>query len=93
MQCPQELLPIILDILKTGIVGIRILGSTNNARQCCVEANHIHNLPGLIRNYSPALVEYYWNIERSQYIRDSSAADAEKFKSSWRNLEGFMVSL
>jgi hypothetical protein len=52
MKCPTEIAVIILEIVKIGILTIRATGASD-AKQCFVEADHIHNLPALLKNYSP----------------------------------------
>jgi hypothetical protein len=50
-----------------------------NCPPAAVEADHIHNLPTLIENYSPELLRYYWDAERVSFMSNLSADE----QASW----------
>ncbi len=67
--CPADIADVILRILQTGVIEARSAGWSEDAVLCAAQANHIHNLPDLLRRYSPRKLKYYWNTERSAFIR------------------------
>jgi len=50
------------------------------------ESDHIHNLPALIRDYAPQLLEFYWNTERPLLIKQISADECRAFWPHWERL-------
>ena len=85
MSCPPEIAEVILEILQTGLLGIRALGWSGNSAACAGEADHLHNLPRLLSDYSPALLRYYWEVERPAYCSRSEGNPAA-FASAWEHL-------
>jgi hypothetical protein len=71
MNCPPELAPILLNILETGLLRIRSLAWSDRADLCAVEADHIHNIPSLLEDYTEDKLRYYWEVERISYIERS----------------------
>lgn len=84
--CPLPLSDIILRILQMGIVQARSAGWSGDAELCTPEANHIHNLPDLLRRYSPRKLKYYWNLERTSYIGQRGGQPIV-FEQLWEELE------
>jgi hypothetical protein len=83
MRCPSETAEIITGILRTGLLHIRALGFNGAAERCAIEADHLHNLPSLLMDYDPKLLDYYWRVERIAYIKHSSREDAAGFEALW----------
>lgn len=85
MPCPPEIAEILLEILQLGLLRIRALGWSGNGAGCASEADHLHNLPALLRNYSPEQLRYYWEVERPAY---SSRGDGDPaaFAAAWERL-------
>lgn len=92
MQCPQEILEVISDILTTGLLRIRAMDWRERPERCAVEADHLHNLPNLLAHYSPELLDYYWNVERPCFVNNSSPEDIEAFLPAWKSLGEFVKS-
>lgn len=65
---------------------IRASGWAGDSARCAIEADHLHNLPSLLRDYSPARLNYYWEAERSRYMAQSTEADCALFKPLWDEL-------
>jgi hypothetical protein len=92
MQCPPEITEIVAEILRTGLLRIRILGWNQNPDRCAVEADHLHNLPALLSAYKPELLDYYWNAERVSFIQKSSREDVAQFEPLWQALASHVAA-
>ena len=88
MQCPPEIAEIVCEILRTGLLRIRALG---DADRCTLEADHLHNLPGLLVNYKPELLDYYWQVERVGFVACSTPEDVQGFEPLWRVLAKYVT--
>jgi hypothetical protein len=90
MNCPPEVAEVVLDILQAGLLCIRASGWSGDDRRCAVEADHLHNLPALLSNYSPQLLRFYWDVERTSYLNEIGPESAAVFASQWKRLELLM---
>jgi len=88
MNCPPEIAEIIIELLQASLLRIRILGGSGDSKRCAVEANHVHNLPDLLRNYTPGRLHYYWTVERPEFMRDIGALDRE-YQVLWNRLAAY----
>jgi hypothetical protein len=79
---------ILLEILRTGLLRIRVLGWSGQADQCTVEADHLHNLPELILNPQLELLAYYFDNSRPAFI--TTGVNTEQFDSLWKQLESIL---
>lgn len=86
----DELKSVLLDLLRVGLLRIRAYGSDGDAEKCAIEADHLHNLPGLARNPRVELLSYYWNVERAEFIK--RAGDLEQFEKYWKRLRELLES-
>ena len=86
MKCPSEIAEIIAGILTTGLLRIRALGWNQNSKRCAVEADHLHNLPMLLADYKPELLDFYWETERIAFIQHSSPEEFAGFEPLWNAL-------
>ena len=59
MRCPDDIADILLQILQTGVVSARAAGWSSHLELATLEANHVHNLPEVIRKYDPEKLVYY----------------------------------
>ena len=82
MKCPPEIAEIVCEILRTGLLRIRALDSD----RCALEADHLHNLPGLLANYKAELLDYYWRVERPSFAERSTPEDIQGFEPLWQAL-------
>ena len=85
---PPDVAEIVLEIIQAGLLRIRAAGWEGDAGRCAVEADHIHNLPQLLRDYSPELLRFYWEVERSTFASQSSSRNANlaEFERLWERL-------
>ena len=89
MNCPPAIASIVLQIIRDGILCARFRGWKNDARGAVLEANHVHNLPGLLLNFSEDKLEYYWEAERFDYIEAHLQLGNPRtgFESLWEQLK------
>ena len=93
MNCPPDLATILLDILGLGLLQARAAGWSGDAARAAVEADHVHNLPGLLADYSPARLRYYWDTERAAYLARTPPARAASFQAFWEQLRSHAEGL
>lgn len=84
--CPADIADVILRIVQTGILEAWSAGWSNDAERSTIQANHIHNLPDLLRRYSPRKLKYYWNLERPSFIGQMGGQPIV-FDQLWTELE------
>ena len=90
MNCPHEVASILLRLLTLGI--LRIRSFAGDPDRCFAEADHLHNLPGLISHHSEAALLYYWRVERPSFRDQLADSDREVFEELWRELEPHLVT-
>jgi predicted RNase H-like HicB family nuclease len=91
MTCPPEIASILLQMMMMGFVRIRSLA--NDPARCLVLSDHLHNLPELVRNFSPSLLSYYWDVERPCFIRQAVEEDRKTFEPFWEELRPLVESI
>jgi hypothetical protein len=90
MNCPSEVAQILSEILQAGLLSIRNGGWSSH--RSAIEADHLHNLPALLVNYSPDLLRFYWDVERPAYLTQIEPESASIFASHWKRLEPVVQS-
>jgi len=90
MNCPSPIAEILLNILQTGILRMRAAAWGANTDQVEAEADHVHNLPAILRDYSPDALKFYWEIERPCFL--SKVSDVAAFEEPWKWLQLTMAS-
>jgi len=86
MNCPPELAIIIAKMVEKAILKIRGLGWADQGDRCAIEADHVHNLPGLLADYSPERLDYYWRCERSSYLARIPRKDQLDWEDLWNQM-------
>jgi hypothetical protein len=92
MNCPPEVAEVLLEILSIGLLRIRAAGWSKNPSRCAIEADHLHNLPALLDNYSLERLKYYWEAEKPGFERQLSPGDLG-FQSAWSRLESILSAV
>ena len=85
---------IYLDILYSGLLNCRSAGWRGDAAAAAAEADHLHNIPSLLRDDNEARHDYYLDLETDCYVdtlaRRSDAVEAEacrrRFERYWQEL-------
>ena len=78
----------LLSILAAGLLRIRVCGWGGHADQCALEADHLHNLPELIRTLDPKFLRYYYEISRQAFME--RAKNTQVFDSHWSQIENVL---
>lgn len=86
MTCPPEIATILLDILYHGLLSCRVAGWAGRAEQCATEADHLHNIPALLADYSPDRLRYYWEVERPSYATRCAPERRALWDEHWERL-------
>lgn len=81
----DEIRSVLLEILRTGLLRIRALGNSGDAEGCSLEADHLHNLPEIIRSLGWDLLQYYFTVERPDFL-SRGPRGAEQFDPLWDRL-------
>ncbi|HEX7377232.1 MAG TPA: hypothetical protein VF278_08975 [Pirellulales bacterium] len=90
MQCPDQLRDVLLDIIGNGLLRIRHFADARDWQSCFVEADHLHNLPYLIKEYHRDLLQFYWHTEREVFIQQCAQGNLGEFPSLWDRLLPFI---
>jgi hypothetical protein len=73
------------EILYWGLLAIR---NSNDLKYSQALANHLHNLPHLIHRLDhDGLHDYYWRVERANFLSSVTPEQSRVFASLWRELE------
>jgi hypothetical protein len=74
------------DILTLGLLAIR--NNASDSEWCHAVADHLHNLPELLRHFDKEeLHQYYWEAMRPSFIRSSKPERLWRFQQLWAELE------
>lgn len=74
------------DILYWGLLDIR--SHADDPVRCFEEADHLHNLPELLRNFDKEeLHRFYWDVMRECFISRSKPELLGRFQQLWDELE------
>jgi hypothetical protein len=91
MNCPSQIADILVQLIELGILRIRAAAWAGKTDQVAIEADHIHNLPAILKNYSSDALKFYWDIERRDFI--SRMPDHGGFQELWKRLESLTASI
>ena len=92
-NCPPDVADALTSILRESILLIRMAGNGDDADYCAVEANHIHNLPALLRCYDRLKLQRYLIWAQTDYTSDFQKRFRRMptmFMPQWQRLEGFL---
>lgn len=66
---PSEVATAVSELLRVGLLRVRRAASAGDATLCGIEADHLHNLPTLLHNYSSELLDFYLTVERDAFLQ------------------------
>lgn len=87
----NEIKMVLLDILRIGLLRIRVLGIGGSAERCSIEADHLHNLPHLIQSFNQDELLYYFDVERPCFLAHAKSS-ADEFSVHWDRLAALIDS-
>jgi hypothetical protein len=87
MNASTEIKDVLREILATGLLRIRSLAWSGDARRCAIEADHIHNLPHLLVQDDSGGLASYWEVERTSYIDQSEPDQLRMWEPLWQRLQ------
>lgn len=90
MVIPRQVELALLQILSESLLRIRASGWNEHPEICSIEADHVHNLPGLLRSFSIGGLKYYWKASRESYLRERDASDLAGFEHPWAVIEHYL---
>ena len=90
MNAPPNVQASLLTILKLGLLNIRREAWRKNSERCAIEADHLHNIPGLLEDFSIDLLKYYVDIERPQYVRETNDQVLKEMRGAWSELADWL---
>jgi hypothetical protein len=86
MTCPPDIAIILLDILRHGLLACRAAGWRGDPDGCAIQADHLHNLPDLMADYSVEKLRYYWEVERPAFAVDCPREERDWWDRQWERL-------
>ena len=87
---PAEVREALAQILEIACLSIRAAARKGDAKYCAIEADHIHNLPSLLRTFDAAKLQYYLSVTRPSYVEalgQLPGTTVEPYQAHWRQLE------
>jgi hypothetical protein len=92
MTCPPELIRPLSEIIRNGTLRARAAAWSGDCQRAAIESDHIHNLPGLIADFSEDRLRYYWEAERQDYLDKSKSLSVGEFERAWADVQQFVES-
>jgi hypothetical protein len=92
VTCPPDVARVVLQILQVAILRIRAGGWAGDGSRGAAEADHVHNLPSLLLDYSDELLRFYWQVERPAFIERCRPADLAGYEPLWTELAELVVA-
>ena len=95
-SCPDEVHEAVAELLRIALRRIRDAAGAGDTALCFIETDHVHNLPQLLRNYSPDLLTFYLTVERQAFLEqlrrhacrdEDDVRDVREMHSLWNILE------
>jgi hypothetical protein len=86
MTCPPEIAAVLLDMLGHGLLACRAAGWAGRPDRCAVEADHLHNVPALLADYSPDRLRFYWEVERPSFAACCAPEVLAGWEACWDRL-------
>jgi hypothetical protein len=82
------------------LLRVRSAAGAGDAPLCFIEADHVHNLPALLENFSEQLLRFYLDVERPSYrdqldrhaARNNDHRDVRVLEPYWESLDRFALA-
>ena len=89
---PPDIADVVLRVLQIGLLEARAAGWSGDAERGMAQADHLHNLPDLLRLYSPRKLKHYWERERPLFI-SRMGGQPIAFEEIWAELKPLVTAL
>jgi len=89
MKNEERAREILIELLGIGLLRIRAFGNAGNAGACRIEADHLHNIPALLKTFRWEMLRFYCNVERSAFMKELTT-DVEEYANLWTELDGLV---
>jgi hypothetical protein len=86
MSLEDEAKEAVLEILADGLLRIRAFAWAGKVEMCAVEADHLHNLPELVKDFKWELLEYYVRCQRNNFA-NIPGYNTTQFQKAWERLD------
>jgi hypothetical protein len=90
MSDATEIKEVLQKILTTGLLRIRSMAWSGDARRCAIEADHIHSLPHLLVQGDTEGLAYHWEVERTSSIDKSAPDQLSVWEPLWQRLQSLV---
>lgn len=86
-SCPELLRIAFHELLYHSLLCIR--SSCADSKLVFVHADHVHNVPGLLSDFKPDLLKFYWEVERPCFLHNLPAGctHPQIFDAIWITIE------
>ncbi len=64
--------------------------TARTSRDAQIEANHLHNIPGLLDKFSVDLLQFYIDVERPRYVTQTNDQVLEEMRGAWSELADWL---
>jgi hypothetical protein len=92
MKCPAEIGGILSELIGVGLLQVRTAGWAGDANLCAAIADHLHNVPHLLDEFTQDGLEYYWEVERPQLRGSADEETLREFEPLWDRLEPYVLT-
>ena len=87
---PDEVRTALIRILQTALLSIRAHCWSGCADIAAMEADHVHNLPGVLMSNSYGALEYYFYTEVAEYRQAYGERASRRFSAEWNIIEAYL---
>lgn len=90
MITTSEVKDALTEIVYYGILLIRSEARAGNVTRCAIEADHLHNLPNLINNYSDERLFCYYPNEVTSYLATTKGVNVNCYRPAWAIIDQYL---
>jgi hypothetical protein len=80
MKCPCEVEKTLLSIIELGLLNARYYLGKGDHSRCLKEIEHIHNIPTLIKEFTPDLFLFYKKVVIEEYHSQTEGSISKEMK-------------
>ena len=84
MSDKEELRSILLELLRVGLLRIRVWGWNEKAAECAAEADRLHDLPDMIREMDVEVIRRFHDFELRHFAENTATRGF--YEADWKRL-------